>query len=123
MTTRDLRVGITRRGAAAVAAVAVGGGLVGGLEGAAGVIAGGAVAVLGFRRLATLVDGVAAGPAARGLSALGSAALRHVAMFAGLALVVATGWGHPLGVAAGVAVLPPLLLVEGLRGAGPNAVD
>jgi hypothetical protein len=119
MTTGDLRARITRTGLAVVAGLAVAGGLVGGFDGAGGVLAGGAVGIFSFRRLAALVDRVGtAGPADGRLPTLGPDAFRYVATFALLSLVVGTGWAHPLGVAAGVAVLPPLLLVEGLRGGG-----
>jgi glycine/serine hydroxymethyltransferase len=44
-----------------------------------------------------------------------SARLSAVALVVGALLV--TGWAHPLGLVAGLSVLPPVLVVVGLRDA------
>ena len=124
VTTGELRARVTRGGFTAITGLAAGGGLVGGPEGAVGVLAGGAVAIFSFRRLATLVEAMGAeGGAATRRRALGGGAFRHLVAFAMLSLAVATGWAHPLAVTAGVAILPALLLIEGLRDTGMKATE
>jgi hypothetical protein len=122
MTAPELRAGALRTGAAAVAALAVGGGLLGGLPGALGVLGGGAVALGNFgwlcrdaERLAAALEGP--GPARWRLA---PALLRQLGALGALGALLAGGLAHPAAVAAGLAVLPPVLLVQGLRaGAGP----
>ena len=61
MTSSDLTTRVTRRTAAAVAVLALGGGWLGGAPGAAGVLAGGALALGSFRWLAARVVAVCRG--------------------------------------------------------------
>jgi F-type H+-transporting ATPase subunit a len=63
MTSSDLTTSVTRRTAAAVAVLTLAGGWLGGAPGAAGVLAGGALALGSFRWLAARVVAVSAGPA------------------------------------------------------------
>lgn len=94
---------------AAIAAVMVG------VREAAGVAAGGAIALGSFRWLVRdAIRLTAAGDPGRGLLPMG---LRQIAAFGGLAVVIGSGWSHPVAVAAGLAVLPPVLVVQGLRAA------
>jgi hypothetical protein len=112
LTDRVCRAGvITVLIAAATTALLVG------LREAAGVAAGGGIAFASFRWLARDAARLTAlGPpaAARRLLPIG---LRQIAAFAALALVIGSGWSHPVAVASGIALLPPVLVVLGLRAA------
>jgi hypothetical protein len=121
MTATEVTRGVLRAGAFSTGALAAGAWWVADAAAAAGVAGGGAVALLNFRwlsrdvaRLAVLVSGGARGGAAR----LAGVGLRQLASFGALGLLVAGGWVHPVGVALGLAVLPPVLLAQGLRASG-----
>lgn len=93
-----------------------------GLSGFLGVLAGGAVAwgslvwlSLGSQRAPGLFSGGRAHP----LWLLGLG-LRHLALFATLGVLLWSGYVHPLGVIVGLSVLPPVLIVQALRGAARN---
>jgi hypothetical protein len=115
MTSDDLASGVVRAGVVAVAIVALAAAIAAGMGAAAGVLAGGAVALGNFRWLvrdaSRLTATAGAGSAVR-LLPLG---LRHLTALASLAVLIGSGWSHPLAVAAGLAVLPPVLVVQGLR--------
>jgi hypothetical protein len=119
MGRHDLTTRVTGSGAALLAVSA---GLALWLAGphvAVGVLGGGAVALLNFlwlARGAAATAALARGDSLGGL-ALGGAWLRHLASFAALVFLLAGGWGHPLGVALGLLVLAPVLVLEGLRDA------
>jgi hypothetical protein len=115
----DLSGRVTWSGIATVGALSATAGWVAGVEGAAGVAGGGAVALLNFRWLARSVANVAAlvrdgGP---GGVALGGAWLRHLSTVGALGLLLGSGWTHPLAVILGLSVLPPIVIAEGLRAA------
>lgn len=119
MTTRDLTARVLRLGAGSVAALAVAAWWVGGAPAAAGVLGGGLLGLVNFgwlhREVAGVAERVAGGqPGAATLRRLG---LRQVAVLGGLGLLIGLGLGHPVGVAVGLAAVPPVLLVEGLRAA------
>lgn len=97
-------------------------GLAGALAGAGaagGVLAGGALAIVNFRWLARgalrLTTTAAGGrPGAAWLLAAG---LRFAGLFAALAVILGSGLVHPLGLVAGLTVLPGSVIVQGLRAA------
>src|SRR3990167_2122265 len=115
----DLSGRVTWSGVAVVMALSAVAGWAAGVEGAAGVAGGGAVALLNFRWLARSVanavvlvrDGGSGGAALRG------AWLRHLSTAGALGLLLGRGWAHPLAVIAGLSVLPPILVAKGLRAA------
>ena len=119
MTTTDLSRGVLRCGGWLTAAATAGGWWIAGWDVATGVLGGSLVALLNFRwlcrdvsRATALAAGGGAGP--RRIAGLG---VRQMASFAALALLVTTGWAHPVGLAAGLALLPPVLFAEGIRAA------
>src|SRR5262245_54515056 len=119
MTTGDLTARVLRLGASAVAALSAAAWWVGGVPAAAGVLGGGGLALVNFGWLHREVAAVAeqmAGGATAGL-ALRRLGLRQIAVLGGLGLLVGLEWGHPVGVAVGLAAVPPVFLLEGLRSA------
>ncbi len=115
----DLSGRVTWSGLSAVIALSAVAGWAADVEGAAGAAGGGAVALLNFRWLARSVanavvlvrDGGSGGAALRG------AWLRHLSTVGALGLLLGSGWTHPLAVIAGLSVLPPILVAQGLRAA------
>lgn len=101
--------------------VAAGGAWVAGWPGAVGSLAGGLIALSGFRWIASGVTrAVVTG--SRGGLALSSLAVgaRHLVLFAALAAVLGSGAAHPLALIVGLSVLPPLVIAFGLRAAGDS---
>ena len=88
---------------------------------ATGVGGGGAIALLNFRWLARDVGRATALVAEGGGGRIGRLGLRQLATFTALGLLVAQGWAHPVAVGIGLAVLPPVLLAEGLLDARKDA--
>jgi hypothetical protein len=84
-----------------------------GVSAAAGVAAGGAVAIVNFRWLSGRVVSALDGAPAPGGWALGFG-LRLIAVAAATAALLASGWAHPAGVVAGFTVLPCALVLRGL---------
>lgn len=119
MTTDDLAGSVTGTGLVALAAVSAGAWLVAGVEGAAGVAGGGAVALLNFRWLARDVARAVAlmGEGRRGAASLAGIGLRQLVTFGALGLLVANRWTHPLAVLVGLSVLPPVLFCQAFRAA------
>ena len=114
MMKTELIARVTLLALPAVLLVAAVAGWLGGLTAATGVAAGGAVALANFHWLAR--EAGRALDAGRGRwFVLAGIGLRYPGSFAALALALATGWAHPLGVVAGLAVLPPVLIAQGLR--------
>ena len=114
MTSSDLTTSVTRRCAVAVAVLALAGGWLGGAPGAAGVVAGGALALGSFRWLVARVVAVSAGPTL--LSGwIAVTGLRFAAVAALAAIAFAAGWVHPIALLAGYTVLPVALVTQGLR--------
>jgi hypothetical protein len=85
-----------------------------GAAAASGVIAGGLVAIANLWWLSRRTD-VHGGRRPALVWVAVSARLSAVALVVGALLV--TGWAHPLGLVAGLSVLPPVLVVVGLRDA------
>lgn len=82
-----------------------------------GILAGGALALANFACLARIGRRLLASPGGAGVRAwwwLGSA-LRHLAVFAALAVLFASGRVHPLAVAAGLTLPPVVLIALALR--------
>jgi hypothetical protein len=87
--------------------------LAGGAPALLGVFAGGVLAVLNFRWLASSARSALEGPRPMWLP---RTALRFGALAAGAAALLASGWTHPVGVVAGLAVLPCAVIAAGLSG-------
>lgn len=119
----DLAARVTWTGSATVAAMAAGAWWLGGAPVAAGVGGGGAIALLNFRWLARDVSRATAliAEGGGGVGRIGRVGLRQLVTFGALGLLVAQGWAHPVGVGIGLAVLPPVLLAEGLLDARKEA--
>jgi hypothetical protein len=119
MTTGDLTTRVLRLGACAVAALSLAAFWIGGGAGAGGVLGGGLLALLNFgwlhREGAGVARRVAEGEAGR--VAWRRLGLRQAVVLGGLGVLIGFGWGHPVGVAVGLAAVPPILIVEGLRSA------
>ena len=117
MTLNELTWRVTAQSATALAVLAVLVGVVAGARTGAGVVAAGALAILNFRWLvrgAAALTPSGASPRATAMLATGA---RFLVAFGALGLVLATGWVQPLGVMAGLAVLPACLVGQGLRAA------
>jgi len=114
MTSSDLTTSVTRRTAVAVVVLALAGAWLGGTSGAAGVVAGGALALGSFRWLAARVVAVSTGPTLPS-GWIAVAGLRFAAVAALAALALAAGWVHPVALLAGYTVLPVALVTQGLR--------
>jgi ATP synthase I chain len=116
MATADFAGRVTWAGAGMVAAMSAGAWWMVGVQAAAGVGGGGAIAIINFRWLARDVGRafavVAEGRA--GLARIGRIGLRQLVVLGALGLLVAQGWAHPVAVGLGLAALPPVLLVQGL---------
>jgi ATP synthase I chain len=104
------RVTLTGLGGTAVLSVVAA--VVGGASAAIGVAGGGLITLLNFRWLAR--DAIRATTGEGRLSALG---LRKIAALLALGGLVACGVTHPVAVAAGLLVLPPVLVAQGLLAA------
>lgn len=114
--TADLLIArVTIHALSALAAVAAIAGLVAGLSGFAGAAGAGLIALLNFRWLARGAARAGAPDSPR--LALPGLGLRCLTAFGALALLLAAGWAHPLAALAGLSVLPPVLIVDGLIGA------
>lgn len=114
----DLVTRVSRTTLAVAVLAAAGGALLAGLPGALGVLAGALISIASFRWLAR----AAAQPAAlfggghpRSIWVLGLG-LRYLVLFGIIVVLLRTGL-HPVGVMAGLAVLPPTLLALGWHGA------
>jgi hypothetical protein len=120
----DLAVRVTWTGAATVAAMTVGAWWLAGAPAAAGVSAGGGIALVNFRWLARDVSratALIAEGSTGGVGRLSRVGLRQLFTFGALGLLVAQGWAHPVAVAVGLAALPPVLLAQGLLDARRHA--
>jgi hypothetical protein len=117
MTPSELTTRVTLDTCAAVAALAA---LAWWLMGApigAGVLAGGALAVVNFRWLVgRAAIATATGSASAAAWVLG-AGLRFAACAAACGVLLANGWAHPVALVAGFTVLPCDLIARGLASA------
>jgi ATP synthase I chain len=117
MTPGELTTRVTLDTCLGVAALAAAGAWLGGVAAGIGVLAGGVLAVGNFRWLVLRVSAATAAGVAPPAAWLLGAALRFLACAAACAALLAAGWGHPLGLVAGVTVLPCALVARGLAAA------
>jgi hypothetical protein len=113
MSPVELTSRVTWESGWAVALLSLGAALGIGGSAAAGVVAGGILAILNFRWLAGRVVCVLDGVPPPGGWVLGFG-VRLVALAAATAALMGSGWAHPLGVVAGFTVLPCALIWHGL---------
>lgn len=114
MDPTDLTSRVARDACVLGAAVAAPAAWLGGLDGALGAAAGAGIAVGNFRWLAARVTTQANASAGRALWVL-SAMLRLAALAGAVALAILSGHAHPLGIVAGLSVLPIAVIARGLR--------
>ena len=115
----DLIGGVTRATALVVVPVAVIAAVLAGWPGAAGALAGALVSLVSFRwiaRASRRAGMLLAGgrPGTLWLLGLGT---RHLTLFAAIALCLWSGIAHPIALVAGLSLLPPVLILFGLRSA------
>ena len=120
MKPTELTSRVTWETGGAVALLSLVSGLVGGVAVAAGVGAGGLLAITNFRWLSGRVLSVLDGAPAPGGWALGFG-LRLAALAIATAALLATGIVHPLGVVVGLTVLPGALILRGLSQAAAES--
>jgi hypothetical protein len=108
-------------GVVLLAVLAAGAAVVGGASGAAGVLAGGALAIGSFRWLTSSALAASPGAGRAAVRWLPGAALRLSAIAVAAAVVLAGDWAHPVGLVAGLTVVPCAVIGAGLRGARPEA--
>lgn len=115
---RELIQRVVAVGAAGVLLLALGGFLAAGPPGGFGVLAGGAIALGNLWLLARGTSRALALFAGQRIHPLWmlSLGLRYLALMIVLALLLSSGWIHPLGLIVGLSVLPPVLIAYGLRG-------
>src|SRR5690349_3549378 len=114
MGPTELTARVSRDACVLGAAVAAPAAWLGGLDGALAAAAG--IAVGNFRWLAARVTTPADGSAGRALWAV-SAMLRLSVLAAAVTLAILSGHAHPLGIIAGLSVLPVAIITRGLRDA------
>ena len=89
-------------------------GWAGGVAAAAGVCAGGALAIANFRWLSRRVVGVLGHPDGAVVGWAFGFGVRFAALAAAIAALVASEWAHPLGVVVGFTLLPCIVIRCGL---------
>jgi hypothetical protein len=114
MTPSELTTRVTLDTCALVALLAAGAAWLGGAPSGVGVVAGGALAVGNFRWLVARAGLAAAAGAVSSGAWLIGAGLRFAACFAACALLLATGWAHPIALLGGFTVLPCVLVTRAL---------
>jgi hypothetical protein len=112
MTPDRLIDRVTAQAALGAGLVALAAGWMAGAPGVVGAAGAGALAVVNFRWLARGATR-ATGSGGPRLMALGLG-LRCLGAFGALALLLASGWAHPLAALAGLSVLPPVLIAHGI---------
>lgn len=114
MTRSSLTARVTIDTSLLAVALGLGGAWIGGRTVCFGILAGAILALADFWWLsARLEDVSAATPGA--IAWLGAAGLRLAGVAVVVALLFVTGWFHPVGLVAGLAVLPCALVARGLR--------
>jgi hypothetical protein len=112
MMAAELVNRVTLTGLSGAALLSIGAAMIWGASAALGVAGGALITLLNFRWLAS--DAIRATTGEGRLSVLG---LRKIAALLALGGLVAGGFTHPVAVAAGLLVLPPVLVAHGLRAA------
>jgi hypothetical protein len=110
MTVDDLKSRVSVACAVALAALAMPAAWVGGAAMAMGLLGGGLLALANFR---WLVHGAASG-GSRPAAAVLAAGFRFLLLSAAFVALVALG-AHPLGIVAGLTILPIAVIIQGLR--------
>ena len=95
-------------------ALALGGAWFGGRTVCFGILAGALLALADFWWLSARLEAVATS-APSAVAWLGTAGLRLAGVAVAVAALFVTGWFHPVGLVAGLAVLPCALVARGLR--------
>jgi hypothetical protein len=119
MIMSKLTTRVTIHGALAIVGTALLAGWLAGGAASAGVVAGGALALLDFRWL-TRSASAAAAALTGGRARVGwmlAAPARLLSMFGAISLIIVSGRVAPLAVMAGLAVLPLVVIAQGLRAA------
>ena len=116
MTPTELKRRVTRLTSVAGVALAAITAVLAGGSAAAGILAGGALALIDFRWLAAHATLAIAHPAAGRVWLVG-AGLRFLIFLAAAGTLLATGVAHPVALLAGVTLLPCVVLAQGLRAA------
>jgi ATP synthase I chain len=117
MTPGELTTRVTLDTCAAVAALATVAAWLGGAPAGLGVLAGGALAVVNFRWLVARASAAISAGNASSSAWLVGAGLRFAACTVACALLLTTGWAHPVALVAGFTVLPCDLIARGLAAA------
>ncbi len=117
MTPGELTTRVTLDTCAVVAALAAVAAWLGGAPAGVGVLAGGALAVVNFRWLVARASAATAAGNAAASAWLVGAGLRFTVCIVACALLLTTGWVHPIALVAGLTVLPCDLIARGLAGA------
>ncbi|PYN49841.1 MAG: hypothetical protein DMD95_00115 [Candidatus Rokuibacteriota bacterium] len=117
MTPGELTTRVTLDTCAVVAALAAVAAWLGGAPMGVGVLAGGALAVVNFRWLVARASAATAAGNAAASAWLVGAGLRFAVCIVACALLLTTGWAHPIALVAGLTVLPCDLIARGLAGA------
>lgn len=110
----SLRTRVTVDGVLLAVALALAGGWLGGRTALLGILAGAALALGDFWWLSARLDAIGT-DAPRALAWLGAAGLRLAGVAVAVAALFVTGWFHPIGLVAGLSVLPCALVARGLR--------
>jgi hypothetical protein len=117
MSPSKLTAQVTLDTCALVAALAALGAWLGGAPAAVGTLAGGGLAVVNFRWLAARASAATLAGGAPVVAWLIGAGLRFTACMAACALLLLTGWAHPVALVAGFSVLPCDVIARGLAAA------
>jgi len=113
MSVSELRVRVAAESAVIVVGLALVAALLGGARVGLGVLAGGALAVGSFWRLAGDAAGLASGTASgRWLIA---SALRFGGLAAAIGVLLVLDWAHPAALVIGITIVPCDLVAQGLR--------
>ena len=114
MTTSSLTRRVILDGTLLAVALGLGGAWIGGRTVLFGILAGAILALGDFWWLSARLDDIG-GAAPAAIAWLGAAGLRLAGVAVAVAVLFVTGWFHPVGLVAGLAVLPCALVARGLR--------
>jgi len=119
----ELVVRVSRTSLVLLVPVSLAGAWIGGVPGAVGTVAGGLLSLLSFHWLSRGVRNAGAflaGGRSHPFWVIGLG-LRYTVLFGAVALLLGTGIAHPMGLVAGLSVLPPVVIILGLRAARVTA--
>jgi ATP synthase I chain len=119
----ELVARVSRTSLVLLVPVALIGAWIGGASAALGAVAGGLLSLASFHWLSRGVRNAGAFLGGGRTHPLWMIALglRYTALFGVIALLLATGIAHPMGLVAGLSVLPPVVIFFGLRAARATA--